>query len=393
MRISGDAEFATVRAIAERILAPDPEPASAILSLIRVMAPELAERLYNGEPIQLPIGSETVLAPLAPDAGLRLTFLSPADVESTPVEIALKQGQIVDVFLTLDELFPTGANATLTLHGRLIAADTREPLAGASVRRPRGLAYDEWMTDEQGTFVIADLPMNSPVALEVITTSGASAQPRFPQLWRFEFLPPLATTGTVVQRTWEVPVLSWLVLDLGEWSTGGLANLTSPPYPVYFLERQQEESSQWKVTRADRYLVAEKKVSIAIEEPGTYRAGVALSPTASWYSHPAFFQQGGKTVRASLLSDFPRSDTFTVRLQDAETGQTIASGLLVVSGPHPSLPPLRLRTSRDGTAQFPVANCTEFTVLATARGYEEKELRLRNPEATESVVTLVPQSE
>ncbi|AXA37333.1 hypothetical protein BRCON_2591 [Candidatus Sumerlaea chitinivorans] len=375
MYVAGEAEFTTVRAIAERILPPDPEPASAILGLVRVMAPELGESLYNGEPIQLPIGMETVLAPLAPDAGLRLTFLSPADVESTPVEIALKEGEIVNVSLTLDELFPAGANATLTLHGRLIASDTREPLAGTTVRRPHGLGFDEWMTDAEGTFVIADLPMNSPVALEVVTTSGVSAQPRFPQLWRFEFSPPVATTGTVVQRTWEVPTLSWLVLDLGEWSTGGLRNLASSPYPIYFLERRHEESGRWRSVRSDHYLESEKEVSIAIEEPGTYRAGVALSPTALWYSEPV---QVGKAAtrafRSRIQGEFPRSQSFLVEVQDAVTARPISDALVVVSGPHASLPPQRLRTNHRGIVEIQVANTTECALVAVAQGYEEREV-------------------
>lgn len=348
--LQGNAEFSHIRAILNRIPAAEAERASRFLLLAQVIAPELMDSLLNAEPIALATEHPNIIAPLPPDEALQITLVSPADIEAQPVQVPLVEGKIVDATISLDDVFPEGARATIELEGRLEIGDTGQPLAGATVLRDLGGRSESCSTDEQGIFRVKDLPMDRISAFDVETTRGTSPRPLVPSRWHFDFAPPLATTGSVVRMKWKVPAYRYLVLELRSKAPQDISALSQPPYPIFVVER--EEGGRWQVVPIDFFDVSPVDVAAAIEEPGRYRMLVAASPVAIWQSQPVTITEKSSEVVTHLADPTIEFRELKVRVVDSIRGEGLGRAAVTVSGPNGSLPPVRLLTNDEGVVKF-----------------------------------------
>gem|GEM_PF-2267684 len=369
VHIKGEADFSSCRAVLERVVSAEPERASQFLNLVQVMAPELAQSLLTGEPVNLVLDQPTVIAPLPPDEGMRITLVTPTDVEGTPVEVALVEGKIVDVDIDLNQVFPEGATASIDLDGGLELGDTGRPIAGARVlREVANGRVEEYVTDSDGLFHVSSLPIDRVTSFEVQTTSTPGSRPIVPTRWNFDFAPPLVTTGTTVQYTWKVPSYKYLIAELTDSKVKDLIASAQPPYPVYLVEKM--ESGNWQSVATDFFDINENSVAASIEAPGQYRMVVAVSPIATWFSQPARIQEKDSEVKTRLDVTMQSMQELKILVRDAETGEPVPKAVVMIGGPVGSFPPLRLLTNDAGELKVPYANTAQIMVWVTKAGYE-----------------------
>jgi hypothetical protein len=390
MMFQGQMDQPNIRAILHRVPSAEAEKSSRFLLLAQIIAPELTESVLTAEPISLSVEQPTIIAPLPPDEALRVTLLSPADVEAEPVEVPLVEGEIVDATISFDDVFPEGARATIGLEGELHIGSTGRPLAGANVLRALDGRGEVYPTDDQGRFRVPSLPMDRITSFEVETSRGTYARPLVPERWHFDFAPPSITTGSVVRMRWQVPAYRYLVLDLRSLGTQDLLVLSQPPYPVYVVER--EENGRWQTVPIDFFDISRIEVAAAIEEPGRYRMLLAASPVALWQSEPVVVDQGSAETHARLRDLAVEFNKLKVRLVDAHSGDPIGRAALTVSGPNGSLPPMRVLTNDDGMADVPNHGVSTVAVWVEKRGYAPTQRTLSAGELTGEVeIRLVPE--
>lgn len=392
LTLRGSAEFASLRAIVHRVPPADPEASSQFLHLAQVMSPELTEALLTAEPIAVTLEQPNVLAPLPPDEAIEITFIAPSEIESEPVQVPLVEGKIVDAEVTLDDIFPTGAAATIDLQGVLEIGDTGNPLVGATVMRDVAGRTEGYTTDEKGTFHVSALPMDRITSFDVHTTRGGFRRPLVPERWSFEFVPPLTTTGSLVTARWSIPPYRYVVLDLSSPAARDALALASLPYPIYILER--EAGGQWQLEPIEFFEASAEEVAVAVTEPGRYRLLLAASPIALWESQPVRVTEKSLEMRTRLIDESAAHAKVKLRVFDIRTREPLARASVVISGRHASLPPLRLLTNDRGELEIVHHRCEAVSVWIEKKGYQPVQRTLSSGELGGEVeVNLVPTNE
>jgi hypothetical protein len=378
LTLQGKAESNSIRATLSRVPPADADAASRFLTLAQVIAPDLAESLLVGEPVTLTVDQPNLIAPLPPDEALQVTLISPTEVDGEPVQIPLAEGRIVDAIIPLDTAFPDKAKASIELEGILEIGQTGKPVVGATVEREIGLRKEVFTTDERGAFHVRNLPMDTATPFDVQTTRGATRRPVVPESWHFEFVPPLTTTGSVVQQRWQMPAYSYLVLDLSSPAARDALSLAAPPYPVYVVEH--DDGGRWVVAPIDFFDQSPAEVAAAIEEPGRYRMLLAASPVAVWPSNPATISGEGSSASTTLADEATLHDELKITVRDTAQGQPVAGAAVTVNGDYGSLPPVRLITSEAGEVVVRHHGCSTITVWVEKSGYMSTERTLSSGE-------------
>jgi hypothetical protein len=391
LTLKGSAEFSSVRAIVGRVPPAETEQSSQFLRLAQVIAPELTEAVLKGEPIALTLDQPNIVAPLPPDEAVEFRFIAPTEQESEPVQVPLVEGKIVDAEISLDDIFPAGATATIDLEGTLEVGDTGRPLPGATVLREIGGRTETFTTDDAGKFRVAALPMDRVTAFDLQTTRGGLKRPVVPERWSFEFVPPLATTGSLVRMRWQVPAYRYIVLDLSSPGARDAVALASTPYPVYILEREKE--GRWQLEPIDFFDVGPQELAVAITEPGTYRVLLAASPIAVWESEPVLVTASTVEAGARLAQESSAHEKVTLRVVDASNGNGVAKAIVLFSGPHSSLPPLRWLTNDRGELELSHHGVDTISVWIEKKGYLPSQRTLSSGELRGEVeIQLAPET-
>ncbi|MCX7625955.1 MAG: hypothetical protein N2Z21_07075 [Candidatus Sumerlaeaceae bacterium] len=390
LTLRGSAEFASLRAIVHRVPSADSEASSHFLQLAQVIAPELTEALLTAEPIAVTLDQPNTLAPLPPDEAVEITFITPSEIESQPVQVPLIEGKIVDAEVTLDEIFPAGATATIDLQGILEIGDTGKPLAQATVTRDLGGRTEIYTTDERGTFQVYALPMDRITVFDVQTSRGQLRRPAVPERWSFDFSPPLTTTGSVVKARWKIPAYRYVVLDLSSPGARDALALARLPYPIYILER--EVGGQWQLQPLDFFDATAEEVAVAVLETGRYRLLLATSPVALWESQPVHVTEKTLEVRTRLANESAAHASVRLRVVDARTREPLVRASVVIGGSHGSLPPLRLLTNDRGELEIPHHRCDSISLWVEKKGYQPVQRTLSSGELNGEVeVILAPE--
>ncbi len=284
--VSGDSAGWTVR-LARRP-GRDAESASTLVPAIALARPELGAAL-EGEGA-LPLADGAVLAPLPPDPAISVTVVSPEGRAAAPLEVPLREGQLSEVRLDLDRLFPE-PSTRYRLEGRItLGADGALP-AGARLERleppgpPRALPPD-------GRFVEEALPSWAPSRFALVLREGRG-RPVAPTRWEFEVAPEPG--ATVLTRSFEAPTYHWLRVRFDAGLRARLDADARKPYPVFLLERA-DERGQFRVASADLFVPERDGVAISAPDRGSYRVLAALSPFAVVASDPVQVGESGEAT-------------------------------------------------------------------------------------------------
>jgi hypothetical protein len=383
LRLAGEQDEYEARL--ERVPADDPGPASSQLALLRQMAPALAGALAESDPVFLSAKEENLLVPLVPDRAVRVILLSASGVESSPTLITLSDGQVVDATIDASRVFKPASSALVRLEGTLEIGESGEPLAGARVSRPgRDTGGGEQETDARGSFRFEGLPMVEKTRFVAGSPAVGAGRPLVPARWEFEFDPRGETTGSTVRRTWRVPALRWLVLDLAS-PDGARVKLTRhPPYPVFVLQSYDVRQKVWSDASAEHFITEGESMAVSVGKDGSYRVAVAMSPCAVVPSLEARISSSNPEATVTLAVK-PADVSFTIRAVESETGNPVEGATVTVAGPHRSLPPLRLVSNQRGEAAVPLANCDRAFIRVEKQGFSpvEREYPVRTAMETE----------
>ncbi|WP_223762241.1 carboxypeptidase regulatory-like domain-containing protein [Corallococcus sp. AS-1-6] len=321
----------------------DAEEASMLLPVLALAAPEWMHAFENDTPVPLVKDGETRLAPLPPDRSLRLWLRTPSGMQSEPVEVPLREGIVAPVTLDVAKLFPEGVGDTVTLRGRVLLGDGARPLGPAVYRQGDG--GEEHPLAPDGHFTIPDVQTwtetRFTVRREVTEDEG---RPVGPSWWDFVFTPTAESRGTV-DVVWRMPVYRWLVLRMDGFTRAQLRERSSPPYPVYLLERRDARGA-WSVVPTREFRPEEDGLAVSLLEPGTYRLQVASSPYASRPSSTARAGEDFSDVETRLSPEDAAVSTCEVRV--TREGRPVAGALVIAGGANPSLPPVRGETDTAG---------------------------------------------
>ncbi|MBN8472961.1 carboxypeptidase regulatory-like domain-containing protein [Corallococcus exiguus] len=320
----------------------DAEQASRLLPVLTLAAPELMHAFENDTPVPLVKGGETRLAPLPPDRLLRLWLRTPSGKQSEPVEVPLREGSVELVTLDVAKLFPEGVGDAVTLRGRVLLGDGSRALGTAVYREGDGVEHP---LAPDGHFTIPDVPTwkdtRFTVRREVTEDEG---RPLGPSWWDFVFTPTAESRGTV-DVVWRMPVYRWLVLRMDGFTRAQLKERSSPPYPVYLLERRDAQGV-WSVVPTREFRPEGDSLAVSLLEPGTYRIQVASSPYASRPSSAARAGEGFSDVETRLSPEDAAVSTCEVRV--TREGRPVTGAVVIAGGANPSLPPVRGDTDTTG---------------------------------------------
>lgn len=318
----------------------DAERAAASLPLVRAVRPALA-RALEGEGA-LPLGDGAVLAPLPPDAAVRLTVVAPTGREAEALTVPLREGRVEDVRLDLERLFPGGEGRLVALDGRVVLGEGTRPLpAGARLERLFPAGADVPLPPD-GRFRLGGLPGWAPSRFALHLPAPRDGRPPGPGRWELDLDPQGAEER--VARTWRVPAYGWLVLALDANARTLLHTDARRPYPVYLLERQDERGA-WRVEPGDAFLEEEDGVAVSLTRPGVYRVVAASSPLDRMESAPVRVErvEGERVVRLGA-----RADGRTCRVVVTRDGRPVSGARVFAGGTRGSLPPLRGTTDAQG---------------------------------------------
>jgi len=355
----------------------DAERAARTLPLLREARPELA-RALEGE-AALPLVDGLVLAPLPPDAAVRITILAATGRASAPLDVPLREGRVEQVRLDLERLFPGGVGALVTLDGR-VTLGTRPLPEGARLeqRSPPGPAR---ALPPDGRFTLEGLPGWEPSRFTLRLPPLPAGRPLGPERWEFDFTPDGAQGR--VARTWRAPAYGWLVLRLDGHARARLTAEARRPYPVYELERQGEDGA-WRVEASDAFMEETEGVAVALVRPGVYRVLAAASPFDVVRSEPVRVRDPEGERSVVLGARAPGRECHVV----VTAGGRPATGARVwASGGRGGLPPLRATTDATGSVALGVVRAPGPVLLevesagAEARAVDVTEACLSRGEA------------
>ncbi len=317
----------------------DAEHASAVLPVVRHVAPDVASALADGTPLPLPEGGPLMLLPLPADPHVRLWLRSAAGQEGGPVEVPLRDGRVESVVLDVDRLFPGGVRGTVTLHGRLVLEGTSAPPEGLTLLGPDGRALT---LAQDGCFVAPGLPSWTPSQFVAEVASPASGRPVTVARQTFEFMPEPGVAEA--QVSWNVTAYRWLVLRVDGFLRGQLEEARRAPYPVFVLQRWSEGDG-WRTQAADAFLQEEGGVAVSLLEPGRYRVLVALSAHEHYVSTVAEVgEDGGEhAVSVQVAAAGPACEVLVTA-----GGAPVYGARVIAGGEVASLPPARGLTDAEG---------------------------------------------
>ncbi|MCY1040262.1 carboxypeptidase regulatory-like domain-containing protein [Corallococcus sp. bb12-1] len=317
------------------------ERASALLVVLRLVAPELMVALQDGLPVPLVKDGDTALAPLPPDRAVRLWLRAPSGREGGPVDVPLREGTVGTVTLDVARLFPEGVGGTVTLRGRVLLGQTSRPAGPAVLRTEEGR---EVPVDAEGRFTVPDVPTWRASRFTVWREEREAGRPVAPSHAEFTFTPTAETAGTA-EVVWRMPVYRWLVLRMDGFTRAQLQAQAQSPYPVYLLQRRDARGA-WSDVAAQEFIPEKDDVVVSLLEPGTYRVLTASSPYALRPSTEARAGADDADVEVRLSAEDAPAPSCEVRV--THEGSPVVGALVTADGGDRSMPPVRGETRTDG---------------------------------------------
>ncbi|RYZ37946.1 MAG: carboxypeptidase regulatory-like domain-containing protein [Myxococcaceae bacterium] len=319
----------------------DAERASALLVVLRLVAPELMVALQDGLPVPLMKDGDTALAPLPPDRAVRLWLRAPSGREGGPVEVPLREGTVGTVTLDVARLFPEGVGRAVTLRGRVLLGATSRSAGPAVLRTEEGR---EVPVDAEGRFTVPDVPAWRASRFTMWREEGASGRPVAPSHSEFTFTPTAQMAGTA-EVVWRTPVYRWLVLRMDGFTRAQLQSQAQAPYPVYLLQRRDARGA-WSDVAAQEFIPEKDDVAVSLLEPGAYRVLTASSPYALRPSTEARAGADDAEVEVRLAPETTPAPSCEVSV--THEGRPVVGALVTADGGDRSMPPVRGETRMDG---------------------------------------------
>ncbi|MCY1036848.1 carboxypeptidase regulatory-like domain-containing protein [Corallococcus sp. BB11-1] len=344
----------------------DAERASALLEVLRLVAPELMGALRDGLPMPLGKEGDTVLAPLPPDRAVRLWLRAPSGREGGPVDVPLREGTVGTVTLDVARLFPEGVGRTVALRGRVLLGDTSRSAGPAVLRTEDGREVE---VAADGRFTVPDVPTWRASRFTLWREEGASGRPVAPSQGDFTFTPTAETAGTA-EVVWRLPVYRWLVLRMDGFTRAQLQARARPPYPVYLLQRRDARGA-WSDVPAQEFIPEGDGVAVSLLEPGTYRVMIASSPYALRPSTVAHAAAEAADVEVRLAAEEAPAPSCEVLV--TQQGRPVAGALVTADGGGRSMPPVRGETLTDGRWSLGPVRSERLQVQVQAEGHADWE--------------------
>lgn len=325
--------------------------ASRLMPLLQNAVPELANAFLNADPLYLKVGETAKLYPLLPDPGITLTLELASGTKSHPVGIPLSEGQVRPFTLDVAKAFEGINTETLTLRGRVVLSLTDKPLSGVLLKRMNAETAPPQMTDKDGRFIFEELPAGRGLNFEARYAGTEHGRPITKKDYTFSFNPQPGLSQKLPNGSyevlWRMPEYRWLELNLENGPAQSLRDWSSPPYPVFVLQRKVPDSvpttgkiaASWRNVASDEFLDEGSMEAVSLIDSGTYRLVAAASPIALFESTEADFAPADAERRVELTSGAREGRTIEVRLKD-EGGAELVGRNVLVTGPQHSLPPI-----------------------------------------------------
>jgi hypothetical protein len=263
---------------------------------------------------------------------------------------------------------------TYDLEGRLVMAEGM-PLPEGARFRLLAPKKNTVALDAAGTFFISELPRDQMARFRFeLREKGhdpesVTALPHCPGTQNFVFDPNTLKTGTRTgQVRWQVPTYRWLLLTMESNTFGSETSKPQPPFPVYTLQRSNDQD--WQNIAADAFIPQEDGIAISITEPGTYRVIVSLSPLHEITTTPLRVGPLDRQVFIPVSLDMAADETSLIlHLISESTGRPLAETLVLVIGRNSEVPPLRLHTDQQGRLDLGPVNVPRLHLFVAGREY------------------------
>lgn len=318
------------------------ESASALLHMIKLFKPELADALIEQDALLLATTATTILAPLPQDPSVGLMLATGTGIETGPLVFALEPGVIRNVEIDCAALFETRDIVGTTLRARVLLEPDDTPLSGAVVSRMKNeIPGEQHVTNNDGTVSFDGIPLSTPTEFLVETTASSAQGRALAPRTRFQFKPP-TTTSLLSSATWKLRPYSWLVMELPDVKrTAGSSRVSIAGreygfhWPVYLLQKRDRGDQPWKNDRVDQFTESDNTIAVSVSSPGEYRIGIAHNSDELSYTESA--SPGlGEEARVSFVRR-PSSGRYSIYLRKPDG--KMYDGPVAMAGLHSSLRP------------------------------------------------------
>lgn len=348
-------------------------------ALMRREAPEVFDA-YDER--ALPVGADTIVAPLPPGP---LDLIAVVDgVETERRRIALSAGRMTTFDLDA-EVSELAAALSTTVALRLVEKGSGAPVRDATIvwSSPRG--ERSLRSDASGALRIENVDPQQPLPIEIrfappkTPSFLVDALPAWPE--RLPMTLDLASAPVnagVIARTIELEPLRWLIVE-----TPGIEIPRQPrvgdPFPVFVLQRR--EGSVWRESMADYFRPVADGLAVSLDRPGTVRVAAVLAPWSVRISDAVAVGDSSSETRYRARISGVSGRRVSLRI--VADNRPLASAPVHLLSPLRGVPPKTLTADRAG--QLVLDNVTGTEVLLEVPGFEQVRARL---DAAIAVVSL-----
>ena len=343
--------------------------ASELLTYVEKVRPDILATLREEESLTANAAVMTTIAPLPPDPSIRITFRTLTGIEGKPVELPLKDQQVVDATIDLGAVFEGIPSTALSLRGRLLLGNSDTGIANASIERESAPLAGAQTTDADGSFSFEGIPPGVECTFNATIPRDDSPRPRSPSQATFKFTAPPDATGQQVVE-WRVPAYQWIVLKLDSERANEIAQLAknSPiRQPIFILQRNT--SGLWIDEAADEFIPAPDEVAISVTARGNYRVAVAANPLFTILSTEAPITSDAPETIVTL-TDFSREVPQRTLAISTHDGNPLKEGRVWLNGAYRSAPPIALTIPPSGIIPLPPLNAQILNVAAAGPGFD-----------------------
>ncbi|NOT89137.1 MAG: hypothetical protein HOP03_13255 [Lysobacter sp.] len=345
-------------------------------ALIRREAPEVLDA-YDER--ALPVGADTIVAPLPPGP---LDLIAVVDgVETGRRRVALSAGRITTFDLDA-EVSELAAALSTTVALRLVVKGGATPVKDAAVvwSSPRG--ERSLRSDASGALRIEGVDPLQPLTIEIrfappkTPSFLVDALPIWPERLPMTLdLADAPVNAGVIAKTIELEPLRWLMVE-----TPGIGIPRRPrveePFPVFVLQRR--EGAVWRDSSADYFRPVTDGLAVSLDRPGNVRVVAVLAPWTVRYSDAVEVGDGSPEIRYRTRVSGVGGRRVGLRI--AADHRPLASAPVHLLSPLRGVPPKTLTADRAG--QLVLDHVTEADVLVEVPGFEQVRVRLDAAEVT-----------
>ena len=321
----------------------------------------------------LPVGADTVVAPLPP--GPLDVIAVVGGVETERHRVMLSAGRITTFDLDA-EVSELAAALSTTVALRLVEKGSGTPVKDATVvwSSPRG--ERSLRSDASGALRIEDIDPLQPLPIEIrfappkTPSFLVEALPAWPE--RLPMTLDLASAPVnagVIARTIELEPLRWLIVE-----TPGIEIPRRPrvgdPFPVFVLQRR--EGGAWRESMADYFRPMADGLAVSLNRYGTVRVAAVLTPWSVRIGEAVEVGETSPEIRYRTRITGVSGRRVSLRI--AADNRPLASAPVHLLSPLRGVPPKTLTADRVG--QLVLDNVTEPEILLEVPGFEQVRVRL-----------------